>query len=359
LLEGRLRKARQVADEHDWVRERIAQRIDRAWEDESVDSIAIEPRDLAALGDRTIHAGINAENLTYAVTIPFDPIAAATKYSRFLGEMEKQASHALGRPVTFGLMLYKIGRWDYEARRKADLQSVSFLTYMQLRETGLPAEALAKEIQVGGAFLEDAVVFTRAETGITHISQLPGHSVLFAHTNTIVSALGKVALAKKGICAGTLQSYRNLAAPGPRTAPPGKRDDSREIDFETSIHREVLARVIGLEFDAGIAPFKLFHREAQRRTNLVELLHFKKTPDLCIARAGLPREVIDALRKSLLSIRDKKLLGSTDPSMRNGFTAVSETEFTEFEKLVQQYLPWFETCGSGASSTNRTSAAPR
>ena len=356
LLEGRLRKARQVADEHVWVRERIAQHIDRSWDDASTTSMSIEPRDLAALGDRTFNAGTHAVNLSYAVSIPFDPLTAATKYSRFLGELEKRASRVLGRPVTFSLLLYKIDRWDYQARREADLQEVSFLTYGQLKEAGLPTEAVAMEIQAGDPYLEDAVVFTRADTGITNISQLLGHKVLFAHTNSIVSALGKVTLAKKGFCAGSFQDCRDLEFT-PRMTRMGKRENAGGLEFEASIHREVIAQVIRRQFDAGVVPFKVYKRDATPQTNFVELLRFKKTPDLFIARPGLSQEVISALRQSLLNIRDKELLGSTQPSMQNGFGPVDAAEFEEFRKQLRRYLPWFETCGNEASGTN--GPAPR
>ncbi len=342
LLHLRRLRDKDAADQRDWVTDRIGQMIDNAWENEFEERFTITSRDLAALVNGPIPKA-NALTLTFALNIPDHPVSVATSYARFLGEMEKQMVRVLGRQVNFDLHLYKARSWEAlsGARKGADLQTVTYLTYVRLREASPQVQPLVVE-----RFRSQGAVYARANAGISNLNQVAGHSAAFAHTNSIVSFLGKVALAQAGVCAPGLSFYTNLNArrqyePHAATAAAGA--DLISFGNEGFAHRDVLARVLTGEFEVGVAPWRRFRLRQNDGTGLVELCRYRITPDVYVSRAGLPAEVVHALRASLLAISDSKLLAGAKPGMRDGFEAVTDADFDSFRHLLANEFTFFET----------------
>jgi len=136
LLLFQLRDRERRGAEVRWVTKIIEQHIDNAWTNDSVEMVVISSRDLAALDDRPIPSP-NALTLTFALNIPDNPALIATAYARFLGELDERMTRELKRPVNFDLQLYKARSWEalIGARKGADLQGMTFLTYVRLKET--------------------------------------------------------------------------------------------------------------------------------------------------------------------------------------------------------------------------------
>jgi ABC-type phosphate/phosphonate transport system substrate-binding protein len=342
LLLFQLRKGEQRRIEREYVAEQISKNIDNAWTNDSVELVPIPSRDLAALVDRPIPKA-NALTLTFALNIPDNPVAVATTYARFLGELEKQMSRRLGKQVNFDLQLHKARSWEavIGARKGADLQGMTFLTYVRMREVSPTIQPLVIE-----RHRSEAAIYARANVGVSNLTQVSGHRVVFAHTNSIISFLAKVALAKAGLCANNFAFYTNLNAPqlqSPHTSSPKVEADAEGLGSESYAHKEVLARVLNGEFEVGVAPYRRFHMKQNDGVRLVELHHYQNTPDVYVARAGLPPDEGRALRDSLLAIKDKALLSRTKPGMREGFEPVTDADFDSFRKLIRKEWSFFET----------------
>jgi ABC-type phosphate/phosphonate transport system substrate-binding protein len=261
-----------------------------------------------------------------------------------LGELDKQMSRALGKPVNFDLQLYKSRSWEalIGARQKADLQGMTFLTYVRMKEASPGIQPVAVE-----RHRSEGTIYARSHLGLSNLTQISGRRMAFAHTNSVISFLAKVAVAGSGLCAANLGHHTNLAAPRfpiHPTATQLAQGETEGLGNEGFAHKEVLARVLNGEFDVGVAPYRRFH--IQKGLKLVELHRFQITPDVYVARAGLSEDVVRALRASLLAIRDKTLLSSTKPGMRDGFEAVKDGDFDNFRKLLKNEWTFFETCST-------------
>jgi serine/threonine protein kinase/ABC-type phosphate/phosphonate transport system substrate-binding protein len=353
-------RAREASIRIGSVGQEIGDNIELTWTNKAEDKVTVNSYQLATLINGPIPMR-SPFKLTYALRIPDDPVSTATRYARFLGELGKEMSRRLGYPVNFDLHLYKARSWEAAtgARQGADIQNVTFLTYVRMLETSPNMQPVVME-----RHRSQAAIFASTTSGISNLTQIPGHSMAFAHTNSVISFLGKVELARANIHAQDLSVYTNLV-PAPfkdqRAEIPKleiETQDTRKGDFA---HEEVVNAVIRNEFELGLAPVTRIFEKQRSRAALVELHRFTITPDLYVTRAGLPTDVVSALRNSLLAMKDKKLLGTTKASMQDGFEAVTDAEFARFRKLITNEWRFFEKGKRGAKldSTNAASLSVR
>jgi ABC-type phosphate/phosphonate transport system substrate-binding protein len=326
------------------TRDDLQYQISNAMGNSDVLFVEIPSKDLATFrGERPRRPKPNALRLTYGINIEDDAVEVAQKYAHFLGDLEREMQRVLGHQVLFTLQLYKAHSWESinGARSRVDLQKLTFLTYVRVRKSDTNVEPLVVE-QVE----DENVIFARRSSGISNLTQVAGKRVAFAHTNSVVSFLGKVVLAQAGICAGSLQSYTNFAAPA-----------HLALRGESFAHREVIAKVLSNEFEIGVAPAIRF--EAAKGTNLVALHRYFGRPDVYVARAGLEPNLVKAFRMAMAAMKNKTVLEQTKRGMRNGFTPCTDSDFESFRKLLEKDWLFFETCerpGSNNAPTNATVA---
>ena len=361
LLDAQIRKNRQTAALREVMLNQITRNIKAVWATDE-EFVTIRSHELAALDNRPIRNPFsNSLNLTFGLNIRDDPESQATRYAPFLHELEKQMSRALnGRPVDIDLQLHKTKAWEalYGARKEADVQNMTFLVYARLKSAGMAFLPLAKE-RVGA----DAVVFTRSDTGITkeNWTKLAGRSVAFAHTNSIISSHFKILLANQGVCVNQLRAYTNLNPTyipqltateryaAPSLAPAGG---------EHFAHRDVIRKVEAGEFEVGVAPDLRFRTKLSSGAKLLELHHFQVAPQMYVARAGLPKTTVNALRRSMIAIRNADLLSQTKRKMQDGLERVTDAEIQHFEKLLNNDLHFFENCQYPTSLSNSLTNIP-
>ena len=122
-----------------------------------------------------------------------------------------------------------------------------------------------------------------------------------------------------------------------------------------------MAKVLQGEYEVGVAPSRRFQFRKKDGSGLVELHNYESTPDVYVARPGLPAEIVKALRDNLLDLKDKALLEATKPSMQDGFESVTDSDFDSFRKLIRNEWSFFETCqtNSAPSHTNAFAAPAR
>ena len=243
------------------------------------------------------------------------------------------------------------------ARKRADVQAVNYLTYVRMKQASPGMQPLGK-VRAG---VRDAVIFARLGTGITNLSQVAGHSIAFAHTNSIISFLAKIELAQAGSCARQFTVCTNLDTPRRQLLNAGQPQEEREAkvwgdEADAYAHRVVMAKVLQGEYSVGVAPSRRFNLRKKDGSGLVVLHNFESTPDVYVARPGLPADIVQALRDSLLALKDKALLEATKPSMQDGFEAVTDADFEPFRKLIRNEWSFFETCRTNSTPGNTKSS---
>ena len=355
LLRFARMKAENDAIGRAWVLERVTKELDDIWEKTDQPYVLISPPDLAALDSRTPHRLTpDAIKLTFALTINDNPVGLATAYAPFLHELEHRMERKLGRQVLLSLQLYKAKSWAslVGERSEADVQRMSYLTYVRLRQIAPATTPLAQD-RLSAEF----VIFARAGLGVTNLAQAAGHTALFAHPNSILSFLAKVRLAQAGICATNFRFIKNLGSPVFGTPPVPENGRDSEEDIETYAHAAVIDNVLAGEFEIGVAPIRHFarHFAKHRGAGLKELDQCSSTPDVYVAKAGLDATIIRAFRESLVSLRDKTLLGRMRKYMKDGFEPITDSDFDKFRRLLNNEAVFFET-GRWPSASGRSEA---
>lgn len=279
--------------------------------------------------------------LKFAATINDNPVGQAAAFAPFLAALEEKMKRLLGRSVIFSLRLYKLRSWDSPAvaRGDVDVQKISALTYVRLTQAGDGVLPLAR-----GRGQSEAVFFARQKADISELRQVVGHSVAFAHTNSVVSFWGKVHLARIGICATNLKFYSNLVSPDRRPAGTKKSSsspDPQEREIEDYAHWLVIEKVVSGEYDVGVAPSRHFESRRQRG-GLVEVGRYAVPRDIFVARAGVPPEIVMAFRQALISLSDNRILRQLGSGTQDGLEAASDGDVDEIRKALISELQCFE-----------------
>jgi hypothetical protein len=248
----------------------------------------------------------------------------------------------LGRQVFLTLQLYKANSWAtlWDIRREADVQRTSQLTYVRLRQAGLDVQPLAVERNA-----DEGVIFARVGAGCTNLAQIAAQRAVFAHTNSVVSFLGKMCLARAGLCITNFKSFTNLDVPDRSLAQSAQEDSTARVeeDIEVYTHKEVIQRVLAGEYDVGVATSRRFEAQRQRSQRLLELARFPVTVDVYVAKADTEPEVVRALQESLVALKEKTMLGRAKRTLVDGLERAKDSDFDEFRRMLAHEWVFFET----------------
>jgi ABC-type phosphate/phosphonate transport system substrate-binding protein len=300
-------------------------------------------------------AQANAVTITFARTISESPVAQAIRFAPFLRVLENQMEARLRYPVFMDLLLCRDRSWADPAvsRGDADLQSLSPLTYVRLKQSG------SKLTPIGwwGREQEEGVLFARLGAGVTNLSQVRSHRAVFAHSNSIVSFLAKAYLARAGICSTDLTACRVLQRTEQREAPESRLATGQgeaESENEDYAHREVIQRVLAGEYDVGVATSRRFELNRHRGQKLVKLVAFPITANVLVVGAHLDAKVASALQQCICHLPEKdrpRVLSKFNRSAGEGIITATDTDFDEMRGILANELVFFE---SGV----RTGSAP-
>jgi len=318
--------------------------VENLWAQPDREFVELESVKLAALNRRIPREpDARTKTLKVAVTISDNPIGQATAFAPFLGELQRQMEKTLNYPVLLNLKLYKRRSWNSPVvwHGDVDVQRVDALTYVRLTQAGISAQPLARSRSNSYA-----VVFARRDTGIASLRDLTGRCVAFAHTNSIVSLCGKAYLARNEIWATNLKAFGNPVhldlLPEGLTRPFATPDP--EAEAEDDAHRFVMEKVLRGACEAGVSPERLFLRHSQRRPSLIEVGRYTVPRNLFVAKPGLDRKLVLALRQALASITNKKILGQLGRGTTDGFAPAVDSDYDEMRQVVTNDVPRFENC---------------
>src|SRR6185503_14382425 len=174
------------------------------------------------------------------------------------------------------------------------------------------------------------------------------HSAVFAHSNSIVSFLAKVELARAGISATNLASYRVLQRSEQREAPEGRTPtgtEDAESENEDYAHREVIQRVLAGEYDVGVATRQRFEIHSRQGKRLRQLHTFRIAANVLVASPDVAANVAQALQQSLYNLNSKDLPRAISQFNRpdGRIRVASDSDFDEMRGLLTNEYKFFET----------------
>src|SRR5206468_7978977 len=143
--------------------------------------------------------------------------------------------------------------------------------------------------------------------------------------------------ARAGICGTDLTAYENLVAVDQRTGAEQEGPTGGwggEGDIEDFAHSIVIKKVLAGEFDVGVAPSRRFEAHRGRHGGLVEVARFPVPSSLYVTKPDLDPQIFQALQQSLVSLKDKRVLGRIGLLSVNGFEVVKETDFNDIRHAL-------------------------
>ncbi len=264
-------------------------------------------------------------------------VAAGNPLDRVLGaaplleNVEQTIGTATHTPTRLDLRLYKT-----EERAVADLITgeVDFM-HMNVREY-LRSKSQAPGIQPlvsstpssGPVALrtEDAVLFTRADTGIKTLADLRGRSFLFGPVDSTLTFWAKAHLVEAGIRAGDLSKYRYVDSNTELTRNPGSALNAPDLGNPFSDMTPVEA-VLNGTYDAAVATEQRF-MQVSAKEKLVLLKRFPDTGSLLAGRTKLPASAARSFQHAMINLKDPQIL-QTFPGNPSGFQRCTDRDFSE------------------------------
>ncbi|MBI3869556.1 MAG: protein kinase [Verrucomicrobia bacterium] len=332
--------------------------VEELWLDPTKTYAPILSSDLKALANLVPRdPGAHVERLTFAVRINQAPVAQAIVYAPLLHHIEGKMEAILHRPVVFDLRLYKMSMGPSQpvVRNETDFQRMGSLAYIRAKEAAPGIQAVLREL-----LDREAVIFARKPLGISTLSQVKGHRVAFAHTNSTLSFLAKVHLARAGVTASQLSLYTNLAYVDPMYIGSAKDNPSSrpegEMDAEGLAHKAVVRAVLRGDYDVGEIQARYFENYRYKRGELLELASFQVPSDVHVASAGLSPIIVKAFQEAMTSLKssqEKKMLARLQTSVIQGFQIATDRDYDEMRSMIRNEWLQFETGVAPSSQTRR------
>jgi phosphonate transport system substrate-binding protein len=261
----------------------------------------------AARAETTLAFGVYASDKPSAMVRQFRPI---------LNALEKRMSELQGEPVRIRMQIaktYEQGLIDLVSGR-VDFARFGPASYIKAKETDPRVAILAVEGKKGSKVF-NGVIAVAEKSPIQSMTELSGKSFAFGdERSTIGRYLAQLHLLRHNIHANDLKHYEYLGR-----------------------HDAVGAAVGSGRFDAGALKESTYKRLVKK--NGVRLRVIKRFPNVTkpwIARGGLPGKTQNALRESLLGLKDKKALKALK---KDGFLEGNDEDYAFIrEAMLSNYL---------------------
>ncbi len=253
--------------------------------------------------------------------IPRDnPLIAYEKYQPLIDHLTELT------PYTFELVLKKTYDETISAlgNGEIDVAFLGPLTYLHAR-VDYGVIPIVKGVTAKGTAYYTSVVVVREGSPVQNLADLKGKSMAFASLkSTSGNLMPRYLLANEGIHVKDLLRYR-------------------QFDFQDSVVKWVLKG----EYDAGAVRQSVAEKYVPFGLKIIGSSHPIPTGPL-VAGSKTPASVIKVIRNTLLEINDNEagraVLKNVDAEMKNGFTAVSDSDYEQIRKLINA-VP--KGCGIG------------
>lgn len=227
--------------------------------------------------------------LNFGVYSSNKPSSMVRVYRPILKELEKNMSRRLNRNVDIRMQIAK----DYDQgishliNGRVDFSKFGPSSYIEAKRMNNGISILAIE-NVNDSKIFYGIIAVAQKSTLSDIQELRGKSFAFGDEgSTIGRFLSQLELEQAGIRASDLNRYEYLGR-----------------------HDKVGTAVGAGSFDAGALNEKTFKKLVAAGEPIRELARFPNVTKPWIARSGLDKEILLALRESLLEVKDSKALSA-------------------------------------------------
>lgn len=227
--------------------------------------------------------------LNFGVYSSNKPSSMVRVYRPILKELEKNMSRRLNRNVDIRMQIAK----DYDQgishliNGRVDFSKFGPSPYIEAKRMNNGISILAIE-NVNDSKIFYGIIAVAQKSTLSDIQELRGKSFAFGDEgSTIGRFLSQLELEQAGIRASDLSRYEYLGR-----------------------HDKVGTAVGAGSFDAGALNEKTFKKLVAAGEPIRELARFPNVTKPWIARSGLDKEILLALRESLLEVKDSKALSA-------------------------------------------------
>lgn len=255
--------------------------------------------------------------LNFGVYSSNKPSAMVKVYRPILKELEKNMTRRLDRNVDIRMQIAK----DYDQgishliNGRVDFSAFGPASYVEAKRMNNDINILAVE-NVKNSKVFYGIIAVAKDSTISDISELRGKSFAFGDEgSTIGRFLSQLELEQADIRASDLNRYEYLGR-----------------------HDKVGTAVGAGSFDAGALNEKTFKKLVEAGEPIRELTRFPNVTKPWIARSGLDDEILQALRESLLDVKDQKTLASLKI---DGFLEGTDDDYKVIRKAMDNNSIFF------------------
>ncbi len=265
------------------------------------------------------------QRLTLGVYSFKRPTEVAKEFLPATDELSRVMTAQCGKPVTIELRVFKTYDecLDKFVEGAVDIVRFGPASYVLAKQRNPNVQLLvAEQEQEMGKKRAEGIIAVRKDSPIQSLADLKGRTFAFGDENsTIGRFLSQAELLKAGVHGSDLKSFQYLDR-----------------------HDKVFKAVEVGDFDAGAMHVSTFEDLNREKNPLREIAHFDNLGKPWVARAKLDDKTVDALRKSLLSIKTKDTLKALKI---HGFTETNDEAFT----IVRNGMKAAEAFGGPAAAS--------
>jgi phosphonate transport system substrate-binding protein len=273
---------------------------------------------LLALAAGVAHAEIRIPFGVYAAD---KPETVTRQFRPLLDAIEVAMSRRLGQPVHIHMNVADSYEEGLAALRAGKVHFARFgpATYVAAREAMPDLRLLAMETNQGEKYFLGAIV-VHGNSPIRKIEDLKGKSFAFGDENsTIGRYLAQHLLHKSGISARDLGRYVYMCR-----------------------HDAVGEAVARGDYDAGALKQGTIKTLVARGLKLRPLLVFRNITKPWIAHPDLPDELYQALRETMLNLKDDHAFENLASDGANGFAPAEDAEYDPIRNAIKRNPEFFQ-----------------
>ena len=232
------------------------------------------------------------------------------KFRPILKSLEKKLSNDLKTNVSIKFHISKSYDEGILALQdgKVDFARFGPASYIQAIKNNPGISLLVMETKKGKKVFK-GIICVHEKSDIQNVSELKGKSFAFgSKRSTIGRYLSQEYLLQNGIKARDLAHYDYLGR-----------------------HDTVGYAVAQKKYTAGALKESTFKKLVKKGQPLRKIATFNNVTKPWVARSGLDKNVHNALRNALLSLKDKKILSVIK---KDGFTVASKKDYSSIEKAI-------------------------
>lgn len=251
------------------------------------------------------------KHLSFGVYTSNKPTAMVKKFRPMLNALEEDLEKRLGEAVKIRIQVAKDYTKGIEhlATGKVDFSRFGPASYVEAKRSNPDIKILSLESS-GGEKLFYGIICVAEDSDIQEVTQLSGKSFAFGHElSTIGRYLSQKYLMSHGVFSGDLSRFDYLDR-----------------------HDKVGTAVGSKQFDAGALNEETFKKLIAKDVKIREIARFPNVEKPWIARSGLSDEIYQAIRASLLEMKDKRALASLK---KDGFVAGDDEDFAAIRDAIE------------------------